>query len=638
MTDTDFGNDDLFSHYTGFKATASRRSYTDIEPNITVRDDFTLEDRLRFRPSEYIGSNVKSYMTKSQKAYDSVGLIKQVIDLMGDFASQGIRISHQNKSIERFYRRLWAKVDGSRVSERFLNNLYRLGNVVVVASYGKVSRKDQQNMTKAEKRLIPFNYIFLNPVKVEIDGSYPEIFSGKRKYKLQLSNKIKDAVKSGKAPDFGKMDGDFLLLPEDKTYVYHYKKDDWDSWAKPMIHAILDDIMMYEKMKLADTSALDGAISNIRLWRLGSLEHKIMPKAGAIDKLRDILASNVGGGTMDLVWGPEIDFKESNTQIYKFLGNEKYGPVLSAIYGGIGIPQSLTGSSSQNGGYTNNYLSLKTLIEKLEYGRDILLKFWTEQFEIVAKAMGFKSIPEICFDHMTLSDETAEKNLLKELSDRHILSLETVRERLGESHIVENARIEKEQKDRESGKIPPKADPFHNGNLVSDYVKIGLQKDVLSIEDVTDYKERKPPEGNADLSQPKKVKKNNGRPPFSGDQLPRKKKVVLPRSKAETLLWSMDAQKRISEILNPVLIAQCDKRNLRELTKAEHSELELIKFVVLCGLDPFSEITHETVVASMKKMSKPKDTSSLCKSFFEKNGREPNIEELRQIYCLAYIQ
>jgi hypothetical protein len=100
----------------------------------------------------------------------------------------------------------------------------------------------------------------------------------------------------------------------------------------------------------------------------------------------------------------------------------------------------------------------------------------------------------------------------------------------------------------------------------------------------------------------------------------------------------MDAQKRISEILNPVLIAQCDKRNLRELTKAEHSELELIKFVVLCGLDPFSEITHETVVASMKKMSKPKDTSSLCKSFFEKNGREPNIEELRQIYCLAYIQ
>ena len=79
-------------------------------------------------------------------------------------------------------------------------------------------------------------------------------------------------------------------------------------WANPMVNAIIDDIMMLEKMKLADMSALDGAISNIRLWRLGNLEHKILPNKGAIYKLRNILASNVGGGTMDLVWGPEIDF------------------------------------------------------------------------------------------------------------------------------------------------------------------------------------------------------------------------------------------------------------------------------------------------------------------------------------------
>jgi hypothetical protein len=100
--------------------------------------------------------------------------------------------------------------------------------------------------------------------------------------------------------------------------VYHYKKDDWSVWANPMIHAILDDITMMEKMKLADMSALDGAISNIRLWRLGSLEHKIAPTRAAVDKLRDVLASNVGGGTMDLVWGPELDFKESTSQIYHF--------------------------------------------------------------------------------------------------------------------------------------------------------------------------------------------------------------------------------------------------------------------------------------------------------------------------------
>ena len=37
-------------------------------------------------------------------------------------------------------------------------------------------------------------------------------------------------------------------------------------------------------MRLADLSALDGAISNIRLWTLGNLEHKILPNKNAINK------------------------------------------------------------------------------------------------------------------------------------------------------------------------------------------------------------------------------------------------------------------------------------------------------------------------------------------------------------------
>ena len=86
----------------------------------------------------------------------------------------------------------------------------------------------------------------------------------------------------------------------------------------------LDDIIMLEKMRLADLSALDGAISNIRLWTLGNLDHKILPNKAAINKLRDILASNVGGGTMELVWGPELSFQESSSEVYKFRFREIY--------------------------------------------------------------------------------------------------------------------------------------------------------------------------------------------------------------------------------------------------------------------------------------------------------------------------
>ena len=621
-------------------ATASRRSYIDIEPNISIRDEYGRDDYYRFRPSEDVDGDCKPIMKKCKKAYDNVALIKQVIDLMGDFASQGARITHPNKAIERFYKRFWVKVEGERVSERFLNTLYRLGNVVVYTSSGKISKSTQTNMSKADKRVIPFQYHFLNPIMVELDGNYSEIFSGVRKYKLRLSSKMKNALKEKNTTSFlpapSGVGAEFLPLDSERVNVFHYKKDDWEVWAKPMIHAVLDDIMMLEKMKLADMSALDGAISNIRLWKLGSLDHKIMPKREAVDKLRDILASNVGGGTMDLVWGPEISFEESNTQIYKFLGDQKYGPVLNSIYGGLGIPQTLTGAST-GGGFTNNYLSLKTLVEKLEYGRDILVGFWRSQFESVAKSMGFPSAAQLEFDHMVLSDEVAAKNLIKDLSDRHIISLETTRERLGESHEVEESRIAKEQKDRDKGKIPPKASPFHNGNLESDYVKIGLNKDLISIEDVTPYKQQAPPVAAPAGGPPKKARKDNGRPPFTPDGVPRKKKIITPKSKAETLMWAMDAQKRIAEILNPVMLLQYEKKTLRELTKTEQKELELIKFTALCGLTPESEITAVNVAEALDA-AKPKDMFPFYEAFLTKNGREPTMDELRQLYCLAYIE
>lgn len=643
--------DEALASYTGMMTTtASNRRYLSIEPNISVRDEYSREDYYGFRPSESPDGDTKAIMRKCVKAYDNVGLIKQVIDLMGDFASQGIRISHTNKSIERFYRRWWQKVNGAERSERFLNYLYRLGNVVVYRANGKITKADQRDMSKAERRVIPFRYDFLNPLVVEADGDYSDIFGGEKSYKIKISAKTKNAIANKKKdPDFLKdvdpktrkmiLDGaEFIPLDSDRLCLYHYKKDDWCVWANPMIHAILDDITMMEKMKLADMSALDGAISNIRLWRLGSLEHKIAPTRAAVDKLRDVLASNVGGGTMDLVWGPELDFKESTSQIYHFLGNEKYGPVLNAVYGGLGVPQTMTGTSS-GGGFTNNYLSLKTLIEKLEYGRGLLENFWRLEFELVAEAMGFPSAAELRFDNMILSDEAAEKNLWIQLSDRHIISAETLRERFGESNDIEESRIAKEEKDRKKRKLPPKSDPFHNGNTESEFVKLAIQKDTLSIEDVTDYKARKPPvQPGAGLPSSKKPVNKNGRPANQKDTGPRKTRRVLPKSKADlasTILWATEAQKKISAILNPVMLAQYECASLRELTTVQQAELEEVKFVALCGLEPFCVVEQESVAEALEKKKKI-DALPFYRNFLETHNRQPSIDEARQINCLAY--
>ena len=650
-------------------ASASRRSYIDIEPNISVRTDFLKDDYYRFRPFEEPGDTFKQSMSMCMRAYDRVGIVKNVIDLMGDFASQGIRLNHPNKNVEIFYRKWWEKVKGTERSERFLNMLYRCGNVLSYKRYGKVTRKDQRDMSRAQddllnmtspkifKKTIPFRYDFLNPLQVDIEGGYAANFSGSPKYKMKISNSLRKSFEKNskyidslpaKIKEAVKNKATHIDLDPQYLEIFHYKKDDWELWANPMVNAIIDDIMMLEKMKLADMSALDGAISNIRLWRLGNLDHKILPNRGAIDKLRNILASNVGGGTMDLVWGPEIDFKESNTQIYKFLGSEKYQPVLNSIYAGLGIPPTLTGLAGQSGGFTNNFISLKTLIERLEYGRNLLAQFWRAEIEYVQKSMGFTKPATIHFDHMLLSDEVAEKNLLVKLVEEDIISIETVRERLGEDNSIEEKRIKDEAKKRARKAIPPKAGPYHNANIDSDYKKIALQKGEIGIDDVTDLSPKNeindsqmPNENQSD--NPKEVK-DNGRPPFSKDSQPRKQRRVLPKTtpgQASIMVWANQAQKQISDIINPGLLAHYNKSNLREVSKAQLLEMEEIKFIVLSNMRPYSQITAQQIADILENrpsltQSQLAIKDSIYQDWLSNAQRSPSIDELRQIYNISY--
>ena len=79
----------------------SRQTYIDIEPNRSVRPSFSRSDYDSFRPGEAIPTKQKRIMGMCMSAYDRVGIIRNVIDLMSDFASQGLVLVHPNKNIEK---------------------------------------------------------------------------------------------------------------------------------------------------------------------------------------------------------------------------------------------------------------------------------------------------------------------------------------------------------------------------------------------------------------------------------------------------------------------------------------------------------------------------------------------------------
>jgi len=655
------------------------------------RPGFNRADYEAFRPDEATPKKIKAILKQSDMIYNRVGLVKNVIDLMGDFASQGVRISHPNKKVEKFYRNWFAKVHGADRSERFLNTLYRLGNVVMNRQTGKISVKAEKEMYKSnaspdkilnyndlipnnEKREIPWKYTFIDPFFVDAVGGSLSSFMTNRAFSISLPEKMRKIINNPKTPEeqaivaqlpdslieAAKTKKPYILDPG-KTMVFHYKKDDWQVWSFPIIYSVMDDINTIEKLKLADLAALDGAISNIRIFKLGSLEHKIAPTAAAASKLSSILQNNVGGGTMDLVWGPDIELIESKSTVYQFLGQEKYVPHLNMVYAGLGIPPTLTGTFGA-AGTTNNFISLKTLTQRLQYGRRVLLEFWNNEIRMVQKAMGFNQPAVIEFDRMDLSNEEAEKALLIQLADRNIISDELLQTNFGFNSDLEKSRLNKETRERKTSKMVNKASPYHDPEFNDGLKKIALQVGLATPSEVgLQLEEKKEGEKSVvELNTESEIEKmknqpkpaapqsppgQNGRPQGTPDTKKRKQREFKPQpgipQGASVQLWAIEAQEKVSQIVNPCLLEFYGKKNMRSLSSEEYAEAENTKTKIFLSLEPEKTLTEEIVLSKLNTIDsiENKNRFKMCSEFVKmvagEMSRPMTTEEAR--YCKAFF-
>ena len=658
--------------------------YSDLTPQGGSKPGLTRSDYYFFRPDEAIPRELKAIIRKAEDIYQRVGLVKNVIDLMGDFAAQGVRIVHKNKRIEKFYRQWFKRVCGRERSERFLNNLYKTGNIVINRQFGKLSVKVADKLyqgvaspdlqvqdldtIKIEKRELPWKYTFIDPVLVNVSAGSLASFVMDKRYELTLPAGLRRIINSPKTEieanivknlpvqiiEAAKNKKAYPLDP-DKTIVAHYKKDDWQSWAYPMMHAIMDDIMIIEKLKLADMCALDGAVSNLRIFKLGSLEHKIAPTKAATAKLAQILGNNVGGGTMDLIWGPDIELIESKTNVHQFLGEGKYIPHLNSIYAGLGIPPTLTGTFGASG-TTNNFISLKTLTQRLQYGRDVLISFWEKEMELVQKAMGFRYAGKIEFDKMDLSNEDAEKSLLIQLVDRNLISDEILQSRFGLDPDMEKSRLNREKRDRDGGRMIEKSGPWFDPQFENSLKKMSLQLGIVTPSQVgLELEKKKNGEKNAIemkiSNTPTKLaidptsdslpkESGDGRPKLSKDKTKRKTKIFKPRTGAKLMIWAKNSQDQISDIINPILLEFYNKKNIRSLSSTEIKELEQVKTNILLNLTPDTTISSDNIIQSFNRLTVDSTNIRQYNSWLNRlqsdMGRELSTEEKKQSNAMYY--
>jgi hypothetical protein len=672
----------------------SRDRYEDVSTNISVRNEFSRSDYEAYRDSERRPVESQAIMAACNRSYKKVGIVRNVIDLMSDFGSQGVKLVHENKRIQRFATRWFThKVDGQKTTERFLNYLYRLGTVVAQRQMSKISLKEERRLAiateyleptheekeraKTRKRVIPSGYSFLNPLTLEVAGGELAQFAGEQAYGLKITSVLKTKIMSPKneleqslvdklPPELvaAVRKGTRLLpLDNNKIVSHSYKKDDWDVWASPMLESILDDLAVLEKMKLADLAALDGAISQIRVWRLGDLERGILPTDAAIQKLADILLSNPGGGAFDLIWGPELNFEEVTTSVHNFLGSTKYEPILDSIFSGLGVPPTLTGSS-RVGGASNNFISLQTLVQRLEYGRQQVTKFWQLELDLLAEALGWTKAPTVQFDHMILKDEAAEKALLIQLLDRNLISEEMVIEMFGAVPELENSRKRREEKQRLAGKRAEKYGPYHK-DKIHELVKIALGRGFIGPDQAGLEIEESPEETPFEQQMKQKQQSPNpttdngqngkngqGRPKNSKDtpgtnrdrKFDSRSSYDIASDIGDFLNGISDAkqlQSEISTCISSGILKHYGKKNMRSLTAKECVDVETTKFKILSNLPKNSAISEQVVADILSKNPQiPNDFSkcynALASSHADSVKRPPTIEEIRNLQAATY--
>lgn len=634
-----------------------------------VTREYTRQDYDFFRPSEQMPKDHRGLQQICNDIYFNVGIVRSVIDLMSDFSIKGIDWYHKNKNVQEFYRAWYKKVCGDEVSERLANYLLRLANAAIYTEYSKIKpevAKEWQRTKGREfsnidlaKGKIPAEYTFIDLNSLsDISGGLGN-FVKKRVFLLTIPNtivsidplnstrrrsnpsvfqRLVDSIPAELKSKIAKGEGIYLVEDED-IKIYSYRKDDWEPWGRPIIGAILEPLLLLKKMHLADMSALDGAISNIRLWTVGwidttNIANSFIPSKKMLQKVEDVVKASLTGGVLDIVWGPELTFKESSTQVHNFLGPEKYQQVMSEIYDGLGIPPTLSsGGGTGSTGFTNNFVSMKTLIERLNYIRKKVKEFWEKEAEHVRQTMGFKNAATIVFDEASLSDDSQEKKLIIELYDRDIISLESVREYFSYLNPIENARIMREVKRRKKGFIPPKAGQFHDAmyqdKLNGELIKGGiLSPDGQILEQSENFTPKKP----------------EGRPPGSKDAIKRMPKTVTPRSATVAFVsinkWAREAFEEISNIVTPAYLNAKSKTSARQLLNTESDELEDIKLGVLATAAPYTEITEEFVqdaCANMKQFDKYKELrSTLLVALEEKTNKKITIEDNRIAACGAY--
>lgn len=515
-------------------------------------------------------------------AYKQNALIRSVIDLMSEWAVDGLKIVADNEKDQAIFDAWSNRVRLLTISEQFCRWLGKAGNTVVRRRWGTSKRKR-----------IPLSYVFYDPTTIELVGDFLGTIPDKRRYAIKipiynvlnrnqkfneverqifdsLPKEIKDAVNN-----IGKTTGStyYYPIPENEIYVASYKKDDSEVWAIPFTYTVLPYIVYNEKLQRTKMALLDSMMNPLRVFKLGDIVNGAIPPAAAGQALEQILSSSTEGGT-DILWDNLIEVETHYPPIEKMKdlvdSDEK-------ILYGLGIQVFAKEVIKESAP-----IAIKDLVKRVEYVRNQLLDFINTEIKFLCDGLGITKYPQVQFRYVDFYTEQTYINFVLELLDRNVISDQKVLEMIKENPSIEKARVKKEQALRDSEDLPQKASPYHNpAQLMMDKFKEQELENNYNNESKKKLGDSKP-----------------GRPRGATDTTPRQ------RTQGDLTVLASKWFEQVSEISEAKYLASVEKEDLRNLTNKEKEELFNIKAFAFASLTPeleIEEITEPVLEAQIQK-------------------------------------
>lgn len=544
------------------------------------------------------------------------------------------------------------------------------------ASEGRVTsiRRDKPpssfDIPENKKRLIPWDYISLNPLQIEPRGKK---FKGERYWAFGLSrDDTKDVLKvlnftyrkdigvtevnfpkefkgrvqkyQGRNPYYVsevRLDYDNMAIIQDRKFDY------WD-WAVPFVWPALRHIQFKDILMNMDIRVATSVINTVTLWKLGDRERGVYPEDEMFERLADMLQQP--GQAVNLIWNQDIDAEVVEPNLNRIFDPKKYEAANRDIMIALGLPEVLLGGKGSN--FSNSFIGVATVLERMQTAREQIETWLMRELKIITDAMGFRKLPQIRWSKSNLRDKKSEQQLILQLFDRGIVSAETALNYFDEDVKLEVERMlrEKDIADKNGKTILEKRGPY---NRPEEMVKVGVKPVNWESELKEQEKEATKQQQQQQNDAPGIKQERDGRPPGSKDKIKREPKTVNPQGQnvVGVLLKYEKILAHGEDILNQIdlLLTQkmLNSRGVESVRNLSSKDKQILETMILNTFSHFnlSNINHfDSTIAELLYTDAPAKldrcvsdvTKQRVADFRSRNNREPNKEEKRKIVSSAW--